>query len=106
MAFSDLFINEHLSRGVRRGYFPSDTAPSIPDDVAPRGRDAGFWMRILAVVIVPITVAWLLGRRRAAPASEVAQAEAVPIPRALQAKFVAKRQTILAFLSADTQQLV
>jgi CBS domain-containing protein len=63
-------------------------------------------LRISVVIFVPISAAWWLGRLRARPAAPAGQADPAPIPRELQAKFVAKRQTILAFLSADTQKLV
>jgi CBS domain-containing protein/Flp pilus assembly pilin Flp len=75
-------------------------------EAGPAVRDASFWLRISVVLLVPISAAWWLGRRRAASAAPAEQADPAPIPRELQAKFVAKRQTILAFLSADTQKLV
>jgi CBS domain-containing protein/Flp pilus assembly pilin Flp len=85
----------------------ADNAASRPLDAGPpSGGALGFWLAIVAAGVVPLLVGLWLVRRHAfkpAPRDDIVPE---PIPKELQAKFVEKRQRILKYLSADTQQIV
>jgi CBS domain-containing protein/Flp pilus assembly pilin Flp len=77
-----------------------------PEEQAASSHALNLWLAIAFAAAVPsIAAMWLIRRRAARPAAADAP-EPMPVPKELQAKFVAKRQAILQFLSADTQQLV
>jgi CBS domain-containing protein/Flp pilus assembly pilin Flp len=98
--FSVAQTDRHVSAETSAAVLP-------PADEAGSGaRGVAAWLLIATVILIPIAAAWWLGCHRATAAAPTAPADPAPIPRELQAKFVAKRQSILAFLSADTQQLV
>jgi CBS domain-containing protein/Flp pilus assembly pilin Flp len=75
-------------------------------EVAASGRTLGLWLAIILAAAVPSLAGLWLVRRRALRTAPSEAAEPMPVPKELQAKFVAKRQAILQFLSADTKQLV
>ncbi|HEY2839565.1 MAG TPA: CBS domain-containing protein, partial [Pirellulales bacterium] len=82
------------------------SSPAATEAHAP-GVGPAVWTAIVACAVVPLLTASWISRRRAkrqppAPASP----DSMPVPQELQAKFVAKRQAILQFLSAEKQQLV
>src|SRR5262249_44312787 len=88
--------NEHIAS--------STSAP--PEVQAASSHALNLWLALAFAAAVPsIAALWLIRRRAARPAAAEAP-EPMPVPKELQAKFVAKRQSILQFLSADTQQLV
>src|SRR5205807_1550365 len=81
--------------------------PARSQEEAASGRAIGlFWLAIVVAAGVPSIIALWLVRRRAFRAVSADASEPMPVPKELQAKFVAKRQAILQFLSADTQHLV
>lgn len=70
------------------------------------GRALVLWLVIVLVVggVPPLATLWLVRKRAARRAASIGP-DPDTVPKRLQAKFVAKRQAILQFLSADTQQL-
>ena len=68
------------------------------------GHSPWLWLVIAVAGVAPVLVLLWAIRRIVRPTPRDAQAS-LPVPKELQAKFVAKRQAILHFLSADTQQL-
>jgi CBS domain-containing protein len=79
---------------------------SRPEVQAAPSHALNLWLALAFAAAVPSVAAlWLIRRRAARPAAPETP-EPMPVPKELQAKFVAKRQAILQFLSADTQQLV
>ncbi len=83
------------------------TAATASNDAAPiSGRPLTLWLAIVLVVggVPPLATLWFLRQRAARRAASIGP-DPNTVPKRLQAKFVAKRQAILQFLSADTQQV-
>ncbi len=93
--------------GVHASYeHLAESTSSRPDEQTASNHALNVWLAIALAAAVPsIAALWLIRRRAARPAAADAR-EPMPVPKELQAKFVAKRQAILQFLSAETQQLV
>ncbi len=100
-------LDSSLAARTARDATNTDNAQrqSSADLVQTSGRGPNIWIPVLTVIAVPlVTAAWLYRRRsRTAPIDDH---RVEPIPHELQAKFVAKRQAILAFLSAESNQIV
>jgi len=85
---------------------PSNSAQPVADAASPLRRGPILWLTLLAATAVPFVAAWWLGHRRGARAAAAEPKPAEFVPRELQAKFVAKRQSILSYLSGHARQLV
>jgi CBS domain-containing protein/Flp pilus assembly pilin Flp len=101
----------HMHSGADRsirasGGHVAESTYSRPEEQAPSSHALNLWLAIAFAAAVPSIAALWLIRRRAARSAGSETPEPMPVPKELQAKFVAKRQAILQFLSADTQQLV
>jgi CBS domain-containing protein/Flp pilus assembly pilin Flp len=94
--------------GVQRasGVQTADATSSLSKEEPATRRTLALWLTVaLAAAASSFAAVWFV-RRRAARSRPAEASEPMPVPKELQAKFVAKRQAILQFLSADTQQLV
>jgi CBS domain-containing protein/Flp pilus assembly pilin Flp len=108
-AFSTAAAGRQSLSGGPAGRIDNHTAEATTShshEVAASGRTLGLWLAIIFAAAVPSLAVWWLVRRRALRTAPSEAAEPMPVPKELQAKFVAKRQAILQFLSADTKQLV